>query len=162
MTISLIVAIAENGVIGRDGGLPWRLPDDLKRFKALTMGHPMLMGRKTWESLGARPLPGRRHLVLTRQAGYRATGAEVVHTVDEALALLGDGDDELFVIGGAELYRLCLPRASRLYLTRVHASPAGDTSLPDLELGAWRLISQEYHPADERHPLAFSFCHYDR
>src|SRR5438128_8661840 len=114
MRISIIVAVAENGVIGRGGMLPWRLSDDLRRFKQLTMGHTIVMGRKTWESIG-RALPGRRNVVVSRQAGYAAAGTEVVGSLDDAIALAeAAGETELFVIGGAEIYRLAMPRAERL------------------------------------------------
>jgi dihydrofolate reductase len=158
--LSLIVAAAENGVIGAAGDLPWRLPDDLKRFKALTLGHPVLMGRRTWESIG-RALPGRRSIVVTRNRGFRAEGAVVVHSLDDGLAACGDAE-EAFVIGGAGLFREALPRADRLYLTRVHARVEGDVSLPELDLTRWELAREERHPADDRHRYAFSFLDYRR
>ena len=126
--VVLHVARADNGAIGRDGALPWRIPADLRRFKANTMGKPMIMGRRTFESLPGL-LPGRRHIVLTRDPDWRAEGAEVSHDPDEALALAGDAE-EVAVIGGAEMYRLFLPRGDRIELTEVHATPAGDTFLP--------------------------------
>ena len=148
----LIYARAENGTIGRDGALPWRIPADLKRFKALTMGKPMIMGRKTFDSF-PRPLPGRRHIVLTRDTAWRAEGAEPVHSPADALATAGDG--EVAVIGGAEIYALFLPLAERIELTEVHAAFAGDTHMP--ALGAeWRETAREDHPATEGTP-AFSF-----
>jgi dihydrofolate reductase len=125
--ITLIVARADNNVIGLDGAMPWHLPADLKRFKALTMGKPMIMGRKTFESLPGL-LPGRRHIVLTRDRDWSASGAEVTHDVDQALALAGN---DASVIGGAEIYRLFLPRADRIELTEIHQTPDGDTHLPD-------------------------------
>ncbi|MBA2920972.1 dihydrofolate reductase [Sphingomonas sp. MAH-20] len=137
--VVFVIARADNGVIGRDGGLPWRLPEDLKRFKALTMGAPMIMGRKTFESLG-RLLPGRRHIVLTR-GPWQAEGAEVAHTVDEALALV-DGP-RASVIGGAEIYRLFLPVADRIELTEVHGRPQGDTVIPPFD--GWREAAREDH-----------------
>jgi dihydrofolate reductase len=137
--IVLYVARADNNVIGRDGALPWRLPEDLKRFKAMTMGKPMVMGRKTFESF-PKPLPGRRHIVLTRDPGWRAEGAEAVHGIDEAIALAGDVP-EIAVIGGAEIYRLFLPRARRIELTEVHRAPGGDAKMPPLGAG-WRAESR--------------------
>ena len=139
MRIVLHVARADNGVIGRDGALPWHLPEDLKRFKALTMGRPMVMGRKTFASLPGR-LPGRRHIVLTRDAAWQALGADVARSADEALALAGDVE-EVAVIGGAEVFALFLPRATRIELTEVHRTVAGDTRMPPLGQG-WRVESR--------------------
>ena len=147
MTITLVLARADNGVIGRDGGLPWHVPADLKRFKALTTGKPMVMGRKTFESF-PRPLPGRRHIVLTRDPAWAAAGAEVAHSVDDALALAG-GD--VSVIGGADVFALFLDRADRVELTEIHASPEGDVSVPAFV--GWREVAREDH-ADA---LAYSF-----
>lgn len=138
--ITFHVARADNGVIGRDGGLPWRLPEDLKRFKALTMGRPMIMGRRTFESLPGL-LPGRRHIVLTRDAGWGAPGAEVAHSVEEALAMAGEAD-EVAVIGGAEIFALFMERAGRIELTEVHRTVAGDTRMPPLGPG-WRVAARE-------------------
>lgn len=144
--ITLVLARAANGVIGRDGALPWRLPADLKRFRALTMGRPMVMGRKTFESFPA-PLPGRRHIVLTRDAGWHADGAEVVHSVADALALVGD---DCAVIGGAQIYALFLPFADRIDLTEVHATPDGDTVVPAFV--GWRETARDDHPAEGDRP----------
>ena len=138
--IVFYVARADNGVIGKDGALPWRLPEDLKRFKAMTMGKPMVMGRKTFESF-PNLLVGRRHIVLTRDAGWSRPGAEVAHDVDGAIALAGDAE-EIAVIGGAEIYRLFLPHAHRIELTEVHRSPEGDTKMPPLGEG-WRVEKRE-------------------
>ncbi len=148
--ITFFLARADNGVIGRDGALPWRLPADLRRFKALTMGKPMVMGRKTFESFPSL-LPGRRHIVLTRDRAWFAAGAEVVHDPDAALALAG-GD--VAVIGGAEVFALLLDRAERVELTEVHASPVGDALVPGFD--GWREIAREDHPADGERP-AHSF-----
>ena len=137
--IIFYVARADNGVIGRDGGLPWRLPEDLKRFKAMTMGKPMVMGRKTFASF-PKPLPGRRHIVLTRDASWRADGAEVAHSVEEAIAVAGDVD-EIAVIGGAEVFALFLPLADRIELTEVHRTVVGDTKMPPLGEG-WRVSAR--------------------
>lgn len=150
--VFLIYARAANGVIGRDGALPWRLPADLKRFKALTMGKPMVMGRKTFESFPS-PLPGRRHIVLTRDTGWSAGGAEVAHSVEEALALANAGDDsgEVAVIGGAEINALFLPLASRIELTEIAGAYDGDTLMP--EPGPeWRETLREEHPAEGAFP----------
>lgn len=144
----LIYARATNGVIGRDNALPWRLPADLKRFKALTIGKPMIMGRKTFESLPGL-LPGRRHIVLTRDTGWAADGAEVAAGVDAALALAGTG--EVAVVGGAEIYRLFLPLAERVELTEVHGDFAGDTVIPPLG-PEWREAAREDHAAQDDRP----------
>lgn len=151
--ITLVVARAENGVIGRDGGLPWHLSGDLKHFKAITMGTAMVMGRKTFESL-PRLLPGRRHIVLTRDPDWRAEGAEVAADMSSAIALAGE--PRLSVIGGAEIFRLFLPLADRIELTEVHARPEGDTTLPAFDPGHWRALGRESHPARDGQP-AFSF-----
>lgn len=151
----LVVAATDAGVIGRDGALPWHLPADLKRFKAITLGKPILMGRRTYESIG-RPLPGRTNLVLTRSPGWHADGVEVVHSLEEAVARAGTAP-ELMVIGGAELYRIALPVAQRIELTRVHAEVEGDTFLPALDPGEWREVAREEHAPDERNALPMSF-----
>ena len=148
--LTIVLARADNGVIGVDGQLPWRLPADLRRFKALTLGRPMIMGRKTFDSLG-RPLPGRRHIVLTRDRDWRGDGAEVARSVDEALALAG-GDAS--VIGGAEIVALFRDRAERVELTEVHCTPAGDAVVPAFE--GWLEVAREDHAADGDTP-AYSF-----
>ncbi|MCJ2188371.1 dihydrofolate reductase [Novosphingobium beihaiensis] len=148
----LIYARAANGVIGRDGALPWRLSADLKRFKAMTMGKPMIMGRKTFESFSS-PLPGRRHIVLTRDPAWQAEGAEVVHSVEEALALAGDG--EVAVVGGAEIYALMMPHARRIELTEVHGDYEGDTAMPPPG-PEWRETAREEHAAQGEAP-AYAF-----
>ena len=153
--LSLIVAMDQNRLIGREGGLPWRLPNDLKRFKALTLGQTVLMGRKTWVSLPRRPLPDRLNRVLTRNAGLDAPGAQVFQSLDAALAAPAQGD--LFVIGGAALYALCLPLATRLELTVVETEAQGDTWFPPYALEDFDLVSSEAHPADERHAFAYRF-----
>ena len=158
--ITLVVAVAQNGVIGRDNGLVWRLRSDLKRFKALTMGKPMLMGRKTWDSIG-RPLPGRRTLVLTRDPAFAAEGAEVVHDWAGALAAVA-GAEELMVVGGAEIYRLALPRADRIHLTEVMGDFAGDTRFPDLDRAAFRETAREAHGPGEHDECAFAFVTLER
>ena len=148
--ITIVIARAENGAIGRDGKLPWHIPADLKRFKALTMGSAMVMGRKTFDSLPGL-LPGRRHIVLTRDRSWRAEGAEVAHDADEALALAAG--ERLSVIGGADLFRLFLPIADRIELTEVLADVPGDTFIDDPRTtGGWREIFYEDHPAEEGRP----------
>lgn len=158
--LSIIVAHDETGLIGRDGDLPWRLPNDLKHFKALTLGHTVLMGRKTWQSLPRRPLPERQNRVLTRDAGFVAPEAAVF--TDLAAALAAPAQGALFVIGGAELYRLCLPLATRLYVTLVHARTKGDTYFPDYRPGDYRETARVIHPADEKHAHAYSFLTLER
>jgi dihydrofolate reductase len=155
LILSLIVAVADSGVIGRDNALPWHLPEDLKRFKRITLGKPVVMGRKTFESIG-RPLPGRLNIVVTRDTNYHRDGVTVVHSVDAALAAAGAAQ-EVMVIGGADLFRLCLPRAQRVYLTRVHGDVAGDIRWPPLDETRWRRSVAESHPADERHSYAMTF-----
>jgi dihydrofolate reductase len=152
--------MAENRVIGRGDALPWRLPRDMKRFRQLTMGHTVVMGRTTYETLEG-PLPGRRNVVLSRDPERRYEGADVVATLDDALRLAGD-DDEVFVAGGGEVYRLALPRADRIYLTIVHAEVTGDTLFPHLDDSEWELRADERHEGDERHAHAFSFRLYQR
>lgn len=151
-TITLIYARAANGVIGKDGDLPWKLSADLKHFKALTTGKPMIMGRKTFESLPGL-LPGRRHIVLTRHDNFEAEGAEIAHSVKEALAMAGDG--EVSIIGGAAIYDVFLPLADRIELTQIYADYEGDTFMPELS-NAWVVTAQEDHPADGDSP-AYSF-----
>lgn len=153
-TLSIVVAMDEDGVIGRDGALPWRLPEDLKHFRRLTLGKTVLMGRKTWDSLG-KPLEGRRNWVLSRDAAFRPAGAEVFATLGQALAVHHDG--ELVVIGGAELYRQVLPMAHTIHLTRVHARVAGDTKFPSWNAADFRQTAIADHPADARHAHAYSF-----
>ena len=189
MRLSIIVAMAKNRVIGRRGALPWRLSADLKRFKALTMGHHLLMGRKTFESIG-RPLPGRISIVLKRLASpydyqfldsaqrplrlYRQKGAaKKTFSPDEPLPLafaenfdvaleLAAGDDEAFVIGGASIYELALPLADRLYVTHVEAEVEGDTYFPAYDVSLWRLVEKSHYPADEKNEFPHLFCIYDR
>jgi dihydrofolate reductase len=157
--ISLIVAASENGVIGRDGDLPWRLSDDLRRFKAVTMGKPVVMGRKTWESIG-RPLPGRQNIVVTRRPELQFEGADVVTSAEAAMAAAA-GAAEIMIIGGSEIYMLFLPLAERIYLTRVHAQVEGDAVFPTLG-DEWRLVSDERHAADDNNDHDMSFRVYER
>jgi dihydrofolate reductase len=158
--ISLIVAMAQNGVIGRDNSLPWRLPEDLKRFRAFTLGKPILMGRKTFESLG-RPLPGRTNLVLTRDRSWFADGVIVVHSIEAAL-MQAASSDELVVIGGAEIYRLVLPVARRIYLTHVHADVPGDITFPEFDPTQWADVEWTSQPADESHAYPLTFVTLER
>ena len=159
--VTLIVAMTRQGVIGRAGGLPWRLSADLKRFKALTMGHHLIMGRKTFESLG-RVLPGRTSIVVTRQPNYALPkGVLRAANLTEALRL-ADRDDEAFVMGGGEVFSAALPIADRLHVTEVEADIPGDTWFPDWEPTHWLLISQERHSADENNKYDYTFYVYDR
>jgi dihydrofolate reductase len=153
--VSVIVAASANNVIGVDGGLPWRLPEDLRRFKELTMGKPMIMGRLTYESIG-KALPGRRSIILTRQGDYQLEDCEVVATVDAAIAVAGDVA-ELMVIGGGNVYEQLLPVAERVYMTRVHTHIDGDTYFPELNSSEWRSISAEEFPLHADRQYGFSF-----
>jgi len=160
--VSLIVAMSSNGVIGRDGDLPWRLPADLRHFKATTMGHHLIIGRATWDELG-RPLPGRTMVVVTRNRDFRADGVLVVHSVEEALSLVV-GDDRPFIGGGAEIYRQALDAemVDCLYITRIHAEVEGDTFFPTIDFDGWLLADRIDHPADDKNEFAYSFERYDR
>ncbi|MGD9386631.1 MAG: dihydrofolate reductase [Gammaproteobacteria bacterium] len=160
--ISLVVAVADNGVIGAQGGMPWHLPADLQHFKRLTYGKPVLMGRLTWDSIG-KALPGRRNLVLTTDPEWHAEGAERVASLDQALALAeADRAAELMVIGGAAVYRLALPQAARIYLTRIHATPEGDTHFPAIEDSAWDEVACRERPADAHNPCDLTFFTLER
>ena len=155
--LSLVAALAENGVIGRDGDLPWHLPADLRRFKQLTTGGVILMGRRTWDSIG-RPLPRRRSLVLSRDRGFHPEGAEVFSNLEDALQ--ATEVEEVFVIGGAALYAATLPQAFRLYLTHVHATVEGDVYFPEFSEKNFERLDEEHHPADVRHAYPFTFITY--
>lgn len=152
--------MARNGVIGRDGGLPWRLPADLKRFKSVTMGHPLVMGRKTHDSIG-RALPGRTNIVVTRDTGYKAAGCLVAYSLPEALRLAGDVE-EIFVIGGAALYESLLATARRIYLTLIHGDYAGDVTFPEIDPRDWRVAQREDIDAGPDFPHAYSFILMER
>jgi len=158
-TLSLIAAMAKNRVIGRDNALPWHLPEDLKYFKATTLGKPILMGRKTFDSIG-KPLPGRTSVVLTRNPDWTFDGCLVVSSVDDALAQLADRE-EVLVIGGAELYQQTLPRADRLYLTEIDTDFEGDACFPEFDLSQWQQISRQPHP-DNGRGFGFDFVVYQR
>lgn len=162
MRVSIIAAVAHNGVIGRDGELPWRLPADLRFFKRVTMGHHIVMGRKTWESIG-RPLPGRTIVVLTRGGAQEIPGVRFVRDLPAGLAVAeAAGDTEAFVIGGAEVFASALERAERLYLTRVHADVEGDVCFPPFDEHPWVEVAREEHAADDDHALAFAICTLER
>ena len=152
--------MGKNRVIGVNGAIPWRLPNELQLFKRVTMGHHIIMGRKTWESI-TRLLPGRTTVIVTRQNNYAVAGAVVAGSLDAALAACGD-DSEVFVIGGGELYKLALPLARRIYLTTVDVEPVGDTHMPDFDRTAWREVSAESFAADEKHAHAYRFSVLER
>jgi len=164
--LAVIVAAAENGVIGSANGLPWHLPEDLRYFKRVTLGKPVVMGRRTYESIG-RPLPGRANIVVTRDPAFAVAGVTAVKSLDQALALAGEiaraeGAPEVVVIGGAQIYRLALPRADRLYMTEVHARVPGDVLLPPIDWGQWREVSREHHRSAEANSCDYSFVVYER
>jgi dihydrofolate reductase len=159
--VSLILALSENRVIGKDNQLPWHLPDDFAYFKRTTLGHPIIMGRKSFKSLG-KPLPKRTNIVVTRQEDYRPKGCVVVHSVEEALQVAKAEDEEVYVIGGAEIVKKAFPLVDTMLLTEVHAEVEGDTYFPEYNKSEWEEKSREYHPTDERHQYAFSFVRYDR
>lgn len=160
MMLSLIVAMAENRVIGANNRLPWHLPADLKHFRALTMGHPIIMGRKTFDSIG-RVLPGRRNIVVTRNPEYKVEGLEIAHSLEGALELCGS-ESEAFIIGGAHLYEAALPHVQRIYLTLVHTVVEGDVLFPALDPSAWQVRETTSHGADEKNPCAYDFVIYER
>ena len=162
MTVSLIVAVSSNGVIGRGGDLPWYLPADLKHFKRTTMGHHLIIGRRTWEEVG-KPLPGRTMVVVTRSRRFAPEGAQVVRSVEQALELAA-ADDEPFIGGGSQIYTIALARdlVDRIYLTRIHVEVEGDTFFPDVDLDEWEQVSEELHEADEQNEFDFSFLVYER
>jgi dihydrofolate reductase len=156
--VYLVAAVAENGVIGANGKLPWHLPEDLQHFKQLTLGHPVIMGRKTWESIG-RPLPNRNNIVVSRRAGFHAAGASVALSLEDALALCA-GPDPVFIIGGNELYRAALPYAAGLVLTRIHRSYEGDAHFPEIHPGDWKETRREERVA--ANGIAFDIVWYER
>ncbi len=161
--IALIVAVAENGVIGRDGKLPWRIPDDMKWFRERTAGRPLIMGRKTWESFPKRPLPGRTNIVITRDASYQAEGAVVVTSLAAALDVAaGEAPAEIMVIGGAEIYRAALPFARRIYLTSVHGEIEGDTLFPPIDRESWHETIIGVYPSSAERAIGYSFIILDK
>lgn len=164
--LSLVVAMAQNGVIGRENGLPWHLPKDLAYFKQITMGHPIIMGRKTFESIG-RPLPGRTNIVVTRQKSWASDGVEKVDSVSAAIDLAeviahSDSLSEYMLIGGASLYGQVLGSAAKIYMTEVCAEIEGDTKFPEFDKSQWREVSRENHSADAHNPYDYSFVVYER
>lgn len=170
ITLSIIVAMANNRAIGKDNELLWHLPEDLKYFKRMTMGKPIVMGRKTFESIG-RPLPGRLNVVITRQKDWQHDGVKVVHTIDDALKLaeaqsIIDGVDEMMVIGGAEIYKTALPKADQLYITKVDAEIEGDAFFPEVDESIWEEVSKETFSAKDSelktNPYDYAFCRYER
>ena len=163
----LVAAVAQNGVIGRDGGMPWHLPGDLRHFKRTTFGKPVIMGRRSFDSIGRKPLPGRANIVLTRDKNFRADGVTVATTLDEALQAAAReaaklNAEEIAVIGGSTLYEAALPRADRLYLTEVHASPDGDVYFPAFDRAAWTEISRDGPKREPGEPFDYSFVTLDR
>ena len=162
MVISFVVAAASNNVIGLEGKLPWNLPNDMKHFKNVTWGMPVVMGRKTFESLG-KALPGRKNIVITRQPGWKVQGAIVVKTIEDALFVAAETDaKEVMVIGGGEIFKSLFDRAKRIYLTRVDAEPEGDTFLPVIDPRHWWLVSQKNHEADDKNAYNYSFQTWER
>ncbi|WP_310828885.1 dihydrofolate reductase [Paenibacillus pedocola] len=161
MSISMIWAMGANGVIGKDNDMPWHLPRDFAYFKEQTLGKRMLMGRKTWESLGGKPLKGRKSIVITRDTSFQPEGAEVIHSLEEALAE-GRKEDELMVIGGAEIYRMMLPYADKLIVTRIDEEFAGETKFPEVEWDEWEEVSNIQGIRDEQNPYDYRFYVYQR
>ena len=161
--LSIIVAQAENRAIGLNGDMPWHLSGDLKRFKTLTMGHPVVMGRRTWESLPKCPLAGRRNIVFSQSADFAPEGAEVVRSVNELFNLLRDSDDEVFIIGGGHIYNMLMPYTQRLYITWVHKEfPEADTFFPTIDLSEFTKVSETERMTDEKSGMEFSYAEYDR
>jgi dihydrofolate reductase len=158
--LSIIVAISENNAIGRDNQLLWHLPADLKHFKNITSGHPIIMGRKTYDSIG-RPLPNRRNIIITRQTDLNIPGTEVVNSIEDAISLCSD-EKEVFIIGGAEIYKSALSMSNRIYLTTVHQEFKADAFFPTLDKNEWLETAQEYHDADEKNAVAYTFSILDR
>ena len=160
MQLAIVVAASTNNVIGRNGKLPWHISEDLKRFRQLTIGKPVVMGRRTHDSIG-RPLPLRRNIVISRQAGLQLRGCEVAASPDDALALAA-GADEIMIVGGERIYKALLPRTTRIHMTRVHAVVEGDAFFPALQLHQWRLEWSQPHPATAEQPLSFTFETFER
>jgi len=154
--IAIVVAVAENNVIGKDNQLIWHLPADLRFFKNLTMGHPIVMGRKTYESIG-KPLPGRTTVIITRQHDLEAPGCIVVNSIDEAIAQAQTIDQDVYIIGGAEIYKQALSKVDTIYLTRVHHTFEGDTFFPEIVESQWEVVSEEKHEPDEKNKYSYSF-----
>ena len=164
MIISMIAAMGENRVIGKDNDIPWHLPDDFNYFKTKTQNHFVIMGRRNWESLPDKfkPLPNRTNIVITSQGSYAAEGAQITHSLEDALSLAeSSGDEECFIIGGGEIYRMALPKAVKIYLTEIHGSFEGDVTFPELPSNDWKETSRVHHPADDRHLYSFDFVVYE-
>lgn len=161
MNLTLIAAVAKNRVIGKDNDLVWHLPDDFKRFKSLTKGHHVIMGRKTFESMPAGPLKHRVNIVITSQPDYEAPGCILVHSLEDAIKK-AEGDAQPFIIGGSSIYKLSLPYAKTIELTEVNTSPEGDTFFPEFDKNTWKETFREHHPADEKHQFDFDFVTYTR
>lgn len=159
--ISLLVAMDKNRLIGKDNDLPWRLPADLAYFKRVTMGHPIIMGRKTYDSIG-RPLPGRENIIVTRDTSYKMEGCKVIHSIDEILKMNEEHDHELFVIGGAEIFKEILPYSDRLYITEIDEEFEGDTYFPAFDKSEWKVISEEKGVKDEKNPYDYTFMVYEK
>jgi dihydrofolate reductase len=157
---NIIVAMANNGCIGKDNDLPWRLPADLKFFKKTTLGHTILMGRKTFESIGSKPLPGRKNVVITRDVNFKSEGVDIYHSIDKALEQLIDED--IFIIGGAQIYEQTLQLTDFLYITRVNTTLDGDAYFPEISSSNWKLIQEEMHPIDEKNHLEMRFQVYQK
>ncbi len=165
MTISLIAAITENRVIGRNNDLPWHLPDDMKYFMQTTKEHYVIMGRRNYDSIPEkfRPLPNRTNIVVTRQKNFKAENCSIVHSIEEGLQLAVKADQkEVFIIGGAEIYAKGLPKANRMYLTEIHGTLEGDTYFPEFDKNQWKEVSRKHHPTDDRHVFAFDFVVYEK
>jgi dihydrofolate reductase len=159
--ISLLVAMDKNQLIGKDNDLPWRLPADLAYFKRVTMGHPIIMGRKTYDSIG-RPLPGRENIIVTRDTSYEAEGCKVIHSIEEIVKMNEQTDQELFVIGGAEIFKEILPHSDRLYITEINEEFDGDTYFPAFDKAEWKVISEEQGIKDEKNPYDYTFLVYEK
>ena len=156
MEITFVVARARNGVIGKDNGIPWRIPEDMRRFKAITMGKPLIMGRKTWESLPKKPLPGRTNIVVTRDYGFKAEGAVIVHGIEDALLeAKAEKPQEIAIIGGAEIYAAFMPHATRIELTEIDADIEGDAVMPDFNPAQWQETAREAHVTPDGLPYAY-------
>lgn len=159
--ISLLVAMDKNQLIGKDNDLPWRLPADLAYFKRVTMGHPIIMGRKTYDSIG-RPLPGRENIIVTRDTSYEAEGCKVIHSIEAIVKMNEQTDQELFVIGGAEIFKEILPHSDRLYITEINEEFDGDTYFPAFDRAKWKVISEEKGIKDEKNPYDYTFLVYEK
>jgi dihydrofolate reductase len=161
MILSLIAAIGNNNVIGKHNKLLWDMPADMKYFRTTTSGHPVIMGRKTFESIG-QPLPKRRNVVITQNPHYSQAGMEVVHSLDEALALFQNSDEEVFCIGGGEIYRHAIEKADKLYITRIETEPEGDSYFPGISSDTWEEISRDHHDKDKENPFPYTFLIYKK